>query len=80
MTDGTIFHTGRVFSMCYGGYSRSEALDSGVQPANGMLVNCLVCRRIGVIPDEGHELEFLPPGTERAPGGGFMYRPPQNGG
>jgi hypothetical protein len=68
-----IFHPPE-FTMCYGSYTAMPA--GWVQPAHGEMVECRACGRPGIIPDEGHELRFLPPGTERGPDGGFTYRPP----
>lgn len=71
----TIFHPLHGYGLCYGSYSRSKFLADCVQPANGTLVDCRMCGRPGVIPDEGHELKFLPPGTERTPDGkSFILR------
>jgi hypothetical protein len=59
-----VFHPLFGYSMCYGPYEAAEPAVAGNVP-NGTIVLCRVCQRLGVIPDEGHELEFLPPGTER---------------
>jgi hypothetical protein len=79
LDSATIFHPLHGFTLCYGGYDRDAFLDAGAHPANGTLVRCRVCGRTGVLPDEGHELEFMPPGTERGPGGGFTWHPPGGG-
>jgi hypothetical protein len=68
MAETVVFHPQSGFSMCYGGYS-VNANEASAQPEHGLLVTCHVCRRTGVVPDEGHELEFLPPGTQRTPDG-----------
>jgi hypothetical protein len=73
MNQATIFHPLYGYSMCYGSYNGVPV--GFTHPEHGTLVACMVCGRTGVIPDEGHELEFLPPGTERDPGGGFIFRP-----
>jgi hypothetical protein len=68
-TKAVIFHPVFGFSLCYGGYSMSASLGPEAQPEHGTLVTCMACGRTGVIPDEGHELDFAPPGTQWAPDG-----------
>jgi hypothetical protein len=72
-----VFHPLYGYSMCYGPYA-DPGLPGLDAVAHGTLVTCRVCGRLGVIPEEGHELEFLPPGTERGPAGGFTCRPPSD--
>jgi hypothetical protein len=74
MASTTIYHTQRGFGLCHAP-NYSEVGAGLTHPEYGRLVSCWVCGRLGVIPDAGHELEFMPPGTERAPGGGFLLRP-----
>lgn len=75
MDTAWVFHPVHGFSMCYGPYSPMP--EGWVHPESGMAVDCRVCGRPGVIPDEGQELKFLPPGTERTEDGkSFIYRPP----
>lgn len=70
-----VYHPLYGFSLCHGGgYSASGVPD----PEHGTSVICGLCGRAGVIPDEGHELEFLPPGTQRA-GNGFILNFPLSG-
>jgi hypothetical protein len=78
-TEAVIFHPLFGFSLCYGGYSMSVSLGPEAQPEHGTLVSCMVCSRTGVLPDKGHELEFMPPGTEwTSDGKSFVlrYQPP----
>lgn len=73
MASTTIFHASSGFGLCY--VTHFEEAPAGLtHPEHGRLVSCGLCGRYGVIPEPGHELEFLPPGTERAPGGGFILR------
>jgi len=69
----TVFHPDRGLSMC-SAPATSPAQPGLTSPENGTLVTCGLCGRHGVIPDEGHELEFLPPGTERDENGRFLLR------
>lgn len=73
LDSATIFHPGHGFGLCYGSYT--SVPPELTRPEHGTLVDCRVCGRLGVLPDEGHELEFMPPGTQRGPGGGFICRP-----
>jgi hypothetical protein len=73
MASTVIFHPHHGFGLCYA--TRHEDAPPGLtHPEHGRLVSCGLCGRYGVIPDQGRELEFLPPGTERAEGGGFILR------
>jgi hypothetical protein len=64
MRPEVIFHLAP-YRLCFG---RVSAVP-GMRCRYGALVNCLVCGQLGVVPAEGCELEFLPPGTERSPDG-----------
>jgi hypothetical protein len=68
-----VFHPQFGYSMCYP-VSTSPASAGLTHPEHGTRVVCGVCGRLGVIPDGGHELEFLPPGTERTVNGGFILK------
>jgi len=69
----TIFHPLYGYGLCYSPHY-APVVDEKA-PEHGRLVVCGLCQRTGVLPDAGHELEFLPPGTERAPDGkGFILR------
>jgi hypothetical protein len=59
-----VFHPLHGFAMCYGPAEILPPSEVGIVE-HGMLVRCKVCQRLGVIPEPGHELEFMPPGTER---------------
>lgn len=67
MASTVIFHPHHGFALCYA-TSYEEAPPGLTHPEHGRLVSCGLCGRYGVIPDQGYELEFLPDGTERAPG------------
>jgi hypothetical protein len=70
-----IIHPLHGYGICYALWSRSVFLDSAAPLEYAMLVECHGCRRTGVIPDEGHELEFLPPGTAVSEDGkSFIFR------
>jgi hypothetical protein len=72
----TVFHPLSGYGLCHG--AGWEPVQEGITgPPNATLVHCRLCGRYGVIPDEGHELEFLPPGTERGPGGEFIMKFPR---
>jgi hypothetical protein len=74
MSGTTIFHSLNGYGMCFA--PRYEPAPAGLtHPEHGTVVSCGVCGRYGIIPEEGHELEFLPPGTERTEDGGFILRP-----
>jgi hypothetical protein len=73
IAQAVIFHPLHRFAMCCGGYEILPPSEVGIVE-HGMLVRCGVCQRLGVIPEPGHELEFAPPGSERAPDGRFMVR------
>ncbi len=73
MASTTIFHTQRGYGLCRAtGFTEAPA--GLTHPEHGRLVSCGTCGRYGVIPEAGHELEFMPPGTERGPDGGLMLR------
>ena len=69
IAQAVIFHPQHGFAMCCGGYSVNGNVEASAQPEHGTLVTCWLCGRPGVLPDEGHELEFAPPGSERTPDG-----------
>lgn len=71
MAQTVIFHPHHGYGLCYA-TSHEDAPPGLTHPEHGRLVSCGLCGRYGVIPDADHELEFLPAGTERAPGGGFI--------
>lgn len=68
---GIVHHPLYGFSLCYNGGYGCFASDLP-DPEHGTSVICSTCRRAGVIPDDGYDLEFMPPGTQRAPGGGYI--------
>jgi hypothetical protein len=74
MPGTTIFHSAHGYGLCYAAHC-TEAPAGLTHPEHGRLVSCGTCGRYGVIPEPGHELEFMPPGTERSPSGGFILRP-----
>lgn len=67
MRSAAVFHPLHGFAMCWGGYSAAPA--GFTSPEHGTLVSCRMCGRLGVLPEPGHELKFLPPGTEYGPDG-----------
>jgi hypothetical protein len=73
VTGSTIFHAQHGYGLCHA-VRYTEAPAGLTHPEHGRLVSCGSCGRYGVIPEAGHELEFMPPGTERAPDGGFILR------
>lgn len=74
MNYAQVFHPLHGYAMCYGPSAILPPSEVGTVE-HGVLVCCGVCRRLGVVPEEGHELEFLPPGTERSPDGkSFLLR------
>lgn len=80
MDSKMIYHPLHGYSMCYGPYDDPD-LPGPATVEHGTLVTCRVCGRAGVIPDEGHELEFLPPGTVRSEDGkSFVFGLPQEPG
>jgi hypothetical protein len=73
MASTTVYHTQRGFGLCHTP-AFMEAQAGVTHPEHGRLVSCGLCGRYGVIPEKGYELEFMPPGTERGPDGGFILR------
>lgn len=63
-----VFHPLHGWGMCYGTYEILPPSEVGTVE-HGMLVRCGVCQRLGVVPEPGHELAFLPPGTTRTADG-----------
>lgn len=75
MRQTVVFHPKQGYGMCRP-VTTGPAQIGLTHPEHGRLVSCGACGRLGVIPEEGHELEFMPPGTERTPDGAFLLRLP----